>query len=176
MQSFRKFPAILGNPKVHHRVHKSPPLVPILSQFDPAHTISSYLSKIHFNIVHPPTSWSWHLILFVDLITQIIQFRRFISFMENVQFTNHNGHAVAQAVSRWLPTAAVQNHVRSACGVWGGQSSTGVGFVRVLRFPWPIIPPISPSSIIIIRGWHNRPISGRSAEWIQLDSTLYYTN
>jgi hypothetical protein len=38
-------------------------VVPILSQIDPIHTISSYLSKIHFNIVHPPTSWSsqWSL-------------------------------------------------------------------------------------------------------------------
>jgi hypothetical protein len=27
------------------------------------------------------------------------------------------------------------------------------------------------SNIIITRGWHNRPISGRSAEWTQLDST-----
>jgi hypothetical protein len=52
VQPFRKFPAILRNPKVHHRVHKSPPLVPILSQFDPVHTIASYLSKIRFNIVY----------------------------------------------------------------------------------------------------------------------------
>jgi hypothetical protein len=27
------------------------------------------------------------------------------------------------------------------------------------------------SIIIITRGWHNRPISGRSAEWIQMDPT-----
>jgi hypothetical protein len=27
------------------------------------------------------------------------------------------------------------------------------------------------SIIIIIRGWHNRPLSGRSVEWTQLDST-----
>jgi hypothetical protein len=58
VQPVWKFPVTLRNPKVLHRVHKSPPLVPILSQFDPVPTIPSYLSKIHFNIVYPPTSWS----------------------------------------------------------------------------------------------------------------------
>jgi hypothetical protein len=32
------------------------------------------------------------------------------------------------------------------------------------------------SIIIITRDWHNRPIGGLSAEWIQLDSTPHYTN
>jgi hypothetical protein len=27
-------------------------------QIDPVQTIPSYLRKIHFNIAHPPTSWS----------------------------------------------------------------------------------------------------------------------
>jgi hypothetical protein len=33
------------------------PLVPILSQINQVHTTLYYLSKIHFNIVHPP----WHV-------------------------------------------------------------------------------------------------------------------
>jgi hypothetical protein len=56
------------------------------------------------------------------------------------------GRAVAQAVSRWLPIAASRVRVRAACGVCGGESGTGAGFLRVLRFPLPIIPPISASS------------------------------
>jgi hypothetical protein len=56
------------------------------------------------------------------------------------------GRAVAQVVSRWLPIAAARVRVRAACGVCSGQSGIGAGFLRVLRFPLPIIPPISPSS------------------------------
>jgi hypothetical protein len=54
----QEFPNILWNLNVHYRVHKSPPLVPTLSQISPVHTTLSYHSKIHFNIIHPPISWS----------------------------------------------------------------------------------------------------------------------
>jgi hypothetical protein len=73
------------------------------------------------------------------------------------------GNAVVQAVSRWISTQAARVRVRAASGVCGGQGGTGAGFLRVLQFPLPIIK--------VTRGWHNRPVSGRSAEWTQLDST-----
>jgi hypothetical protein len=69
--------------------------------------------------------------------------------------------AIAQAVSRWLPTAAARfrEWVRS-CGICGGQSGTGAGFLRVLRFLLSIfIPPITPQTpSSIIWGWYNRPM------------------
>jgi hypothetical protein len=79
------------------------------------------------------------------------------------------GHAVVELVSRRFPTTAarVRARVRS-CGISDGQSGTGAGFLRVLRFPLPIlIPPTATHSSSIIRGWYKWPISGRRTKWTQ---------
>jgi hypothetical protein len=70
------------------------------------------------------------------------------------------GCAIAQAVSCWLSTAAARVWARVwSCGICGGQSGAGAGFLQVLRFPLPIlIPPIAPQwPSSIIWGLYNRP-------------------
>jgi hypothetical protein len=91
----------------------------------------------------------------------------------NPSLYSFESRAIAQAVSRRLSTAAarVRAKVRS-CEICGGKSGTGAGFLRVLWFPLPIlIPPTAPHLSSIIRGWYNRPVSGRRTKWTQSHPT-----
>jgi hypothetical protein len=83
-------------------------------------------------------------------------------------------HGQAHEVSSRLLTAAARVRVQvKSCGICGGQSGTWKGFLLVLRFPLPIIPPPTAphSSSSIIWGWYNRPISGQRTKWTQSHPT-----
>jgi len=51
----QEIPHSLRNPSFHYHVHKSPPLVSILSQMHPVQNFLHYFLIIHNNIVLPST-------------------------------------------------------------------------------------------------------------------------
>ena len=60
-------PSVFWNQQVHHRFHKCPPPVPILSHIDPVHALTSHFLKIYFNIILPSTPGPSMCSLFLKL-------------------------------------------------------------------------------------------------------------
>jgi hypothetical protein len=61
LQPYNKLTSWCQNPEIHHRVHKSPQAVPILSQVNPLHTLPANVPRIHFDTILPsmPRSFEW---------------------------------------------------------------------------------------------------------------------
>jgi hypothetical protein len=71
----------------------------------------------------------------------------------------HGGRTIAQAVSRWLPTAAARVPARvKTCGICGGQSDTGGRFSPSTSVSPANLHSSNYSIISIIWDWYNRPI------------------
>jgi hypothetical protein len=71
------------------------------------------------------------------IFSRVAQFKQNKSCCNSISWVRLDmGRTTAQAVSRWLPTAAARVWSRVwLSGICGGQNGAGVGFLRVLRFP-----------------------------------------
>jgi hypothetical protein len=73
-----------------------------------------------------------------------------LRFQKNSSLMSHN-RSLAQVVSRRLPITAARLRAQiMSCGICDGMSGTEAGFLRVLRFPLPLIQSTNYSTFITI--------------------------
>jgi hypothetical protein len=104
-------------------------------------------------------------------------FQLLVSLVENVKLRcyGRNVSRLSRGQAEFVHAChAVRVRVRArvrSCGICGGQSDTGAGFLRVLRFPLPLIPSTAAHSVIIHQPWRVQ----YDKEWLmhQVDSASF---
>jgi hypothetical protein len=87
----QEIPRLLRNPKVHYRVHYSPPLFPILILINTVHTFPLYFSKTHYsrNIVLPSTLRFFKWFFLSSSPRPSVTFRSTLPFHGNEMLIQH---------------------------------------------------------------------------------------
>ena len=135
----QEIPSILWKKKVHYRIHKCPPPVPIMSQFDPVHTPTHQFLKTQLNIILSSTPWSpkwfislrfpyqnpvyaspiptraaclaYHILL--DLITRTTFGEKYRSLSSSLRSIFHSMAWNEHRVSKWME----KFHIKDNCAL-----------------------------------------------------------